>query len=163
VYVPKGFRRERPGGFEVLRSPDESFDITVAAGNSATGRPDGMPSTRIERGPLTGQAVDANRHQIRFDSNVVPFGRREPRPEVAPGRRTWLLLHCWDESADELRVELSIPIEFSRRAGTDYERGAVSRFDPRLILPPIPLGDNAEIEDDDEGGDEIDIPVDRRD
>ena len=39
----------------------------------------------------------------------------------------------------------------------------MTRFDPRLILPPIPMGsDNMEDEDEDEGDDEIDIPVDRR-
>ena len=37
-YVPKGFRRERPGGFEVLRSPSGEFDIGIAAGSPATGR-----------------------------------------------------------------------------------------------------------------------------
>src|SRR4051812_21859374 len=36
-YVLRGFRRERPRGFEVLRSPDGSFDIAVAPGNYATG------------------------------------------------------------------------------------------------------------------------------
>jgi len=162
VYVPRGFRRERPGGFEVLRSQDGSFDITVAAGTYATGKPNRMPSTRIERGPLTSQAVDTNRDQLRFDSNVVPFGRREVKREIAPIRWTWLLLHFYDEAADELRVELSLPVEFTRKSGTDHERGTVSRFDPRLILPPIRLGSDAEIKDDDEGDDEIDIPVDRR-
>jgi hypothetical protein len=61
VYVPKGFKRVRPGGFEVLRSPDGTFDIAVVAGNSATGNPERMPSSRIERGPLTGFAVGWNR------------------------------------------------------------------------------------------------------
>lgn len=162
VYVPRGFRRMRPGGFEVLRSPDEAFDIAVAAGTYATGILDRMPSTRIERGPLTEQAVGFNQGQLRFDSNVVPFGPRESRPEITLRRWTWLLLHFHDESADELRVELSVPVEFTRKSGTDNERGTVTRFDPRLILPPVPLGSDASIEDHDEGDDDIDIPVDRR-
>ena len=161
VYVRKGFRRERPGGFEVLRSPNGEFEIAVAAGNYATGT-ERTPSTRIERGPLTGQAVDGNRDQMRFDSNVVPLGQREAEPETPPGRWTWLLLHYYDESRDELRVELSVPIEFSRKNGTDTERGTVTRFHPPLKLPAIPLGDEIEDQDDDEGDDEIDIPVDRR-
>src|SRR4051812_21016135 len=32
AFADKGFRRVRPGGFEVLRSPDQSFDIAVAQG-----------------------------------------------------------------------------------------------------------------------------------
>lgn len=153
----------RPGGFEVLRSPDGTFDIAVAAGNYATGQRGRMPSTRIERGRLTGQAVDFNRGQMRFDSNVIPFGPREIRPEITLGRWTWLLLHFYDEVADELRIELSVPVEFTRKQGTDNERGTVTCFDPRLILPSIFLGSTAAIEDDDdEGDDEIDISVDRR-
>ncbi len=40
----------------------------------------------------------------------------------------------------------------------------MTRFQPRLILPPISLAHNAQIEDDeeDEGDDQIDVPVDRR-
>jgi hypothetical protein len=160
VYGPKGFRRERPGGFEVLRGPNGTFDIAIAPGSHATGT-DRMPMTRIERGPMTGQAVLGNRDQMRFDSNIVPLGPRELRQAIARGPLTWLLLHFYDESADELRVELSVPVEFTRKTGTDAERGTVTRFEPRLILPPIPLGENAEIEDQDDD-DEIDIPVDRR-
>jgi hypothetical protein len=164
-YVSEGFRRVRPGGFEVLRSPDEAFDIGVAAGTLNTGILGAMPSTRIERGPLTGQAVDFNRGQMRFDANVIPFGPREPRPETTPSVLTWLLLHFYDEPADELRLELSVPVEFTRTRGTDNERGTVTRFDPRLILPSIALAADAAIrdEDEDDGDDEIDIPVDRRD
>ncbi|MBA3430643.1 MAG: hypothetical protein H0U16_04070 [Actinobacteria bacterium] len=162
-YASKGFTRERPGGFEVLRSPDGTFDIAVAPGSYATGT-DGSPTTRVERGPLTGQAVNANRDQIRFDSNVIPFGPRERQREKAPQRLTWLLLHCFDVFANELRVELSLPVEFTPKGGTDHESGAVTRFQPRLILPPISLAHNAQIEDDeeDEGDDQIDVPVDRR-
>lgn len=162
TYVPKGFKRERPGGFEVLRSPDDSFDIAIAPGSYATGMADRMPSTRVERGPLTGQAVFGNRDQLRFDSNVIPFAPNEPRPDAQPQRRTWLLLHFLDDVVNELRVELSVPIEFTTKSGTDTERGNVTRFDPRLILPATPLADLADLEDEDEDDDEIDISVDRR-
>lgn len=160
-YGPKGFRRERPGGFEVLRSPDGAFDIAIAPGSYGTGT-DQMPMTRIERGPMTGQAVHGNRHQIRFDSNVIPLGARELRQAMARGPLTWLLLHFYDESADELRIELSVPVEFTRKSGTDAERGIVTRFEPRLILPPVPLAEMAELADEDHDDDEINVPVDRR-
>ena len=151
AYVPKGFSRERPGGFEVLRSPDGSYDIAVAPGNPATGLPDRMPSTRVERGPLTGQAVAGNRDQLRFDSNVVPYGANEPRLDEQTGSWTWLLLHYHDEWAEELRSELSAPIEFAVKNESTSQRGLVTRFKPRLILPAIPLSDSAEGEDDEDG------------
>ena len=121
-----------------------------------------MPITRIVRGPLTGQAVDGNRDQMRLDPKIVPLGWREAGVKAVPGRWTWLLLHYYNEPANEIRLELSVPIEFTRKRGTDTERGTVTRFEPRLFLPPIELTDNTEVEDDDEGDDEIDIPVDRR-
>jgi hypothetical protein len=161
AYAPQGFRRERPGGLEVLVSPDGSFRIAIAAGNYSTGLDDRMPTTRIDRGPLTGQAVDFNRDQVRLDSNVIPFGPKELRPDVVPAHLTWLLLHFYDEHADEIRVELSVPIEFTRKAGTSHERGMVTRFEPRLILPAISLAVVADF-DHDEGDDQIDIPIDRR-
>jgi hypothetical protein len=100
---------------------------------------------------------------MRFDSNVVPLGRHEVTPEIAAENWTWFLLHFYDEDADVLRVELSVPVEFvPRRTGKNPERGVVTKFDPRLILPPIPLGDNIEDEDEDEGDDGINIDVSRR-
>jgi len=164
-YAPKGFRRERPGGYEVLRSPDDLFDIAVVAGNSATGDAERMPSSALDRGSLTGQAIDHNRGQMRLDSNVVPFGAREVRPDVLPDRLTWFLLHFFDERKDELRIELSVPVEFTRTSKTGTERVMVTRFDPRLILPPIHLDDairDDEDEDEDEGDDQIDIQIPRR-
>jgi hypothetical protein len=160
VYVPRGFKRIRPGGFEMLASPDDSFYIAVAAGNFATGKKNRMPCTRIERGPLTGQAVGHNRGQMTFNAKVVSI-TDDPIPG-AEGPLTWFLLHYFDERANQLRLELSVPVEFTTKAGTDHERGSVTRFEPRLILPQIALGEDVDFDDEDEGDDEIDIPVSRR-
>lgn len=159
TFAPAGFQRVRPGGFEVLRSPDGAFDVGVAAGTAATGT-DRMPQTKIERGPLTRQAVDFNRGQMRLDAEVIPFGPNEIRPDAPLARLTWLLLHYYDAIAQEVRLELSVPVEFHRNG--DSDRGTVTAFDPRLILPAIPLADDASIREDDDGDDEIDIPIDRR-
>lgn len=161
IYVPKGWKRERPGNFEVLTSPDRSFRIAVAPGNAATGT-ERMPTTRIDRGPLTGQAVLGNRDQTRFDSNIVPLSRHEVLASTMRAPATWLLLTYPDEFAGELRVELSLPVEFTRKSGVDAERGAVTRFAPRLVLPSIPFVDEASIHDEDQGDDEIDIRIRRR-
>ncbi len=73
----------------------------------------------------------------------------------------WLLLAYFDEAADEIRLELSVPVEFVRKP--TGERGHVTAFEPRLILPSISLVDDAGVgrdEEDDDG--QIDVPVARR-
>ncbi|MGN6373916.1 MAG: hypothetical protein ACTHM1_13160 [Solirubrobacteraceae bacterium] len=153
IYAPKGFTRERPNKFELLVSPDRTFALTPAPGDSNTGT-DKMPSTRIERGPLTGQAVVGNRHQLRLD--ILS-------PEIAKtAMKIWLLLAYYDEQQEEVRVELSLPIEFERKLSNG--RGFVTAFEePRLILPPISLAPGADIgRDEEDGGDQIVVPVSRR-
>lgn len=168
-YVPAGWTRERPKGVELLVSPDRTFAIGVAPGDRWTGierdpitDEPRMVSTRIDRGPLTGQVTVGNRGQIHFATAVHPaFG-----PGLLPNIQIWLLLHYWHEDPiagqDEVRLELSVPVEFcvsSRITG----RGAVTRFEPRLILPSIQLVASANYEDDhDDGDEEIDVEVERR-
>lgn len=155
IYVPRGWSRERPQGFELLVNPDKTFAIAIAPGDSLTGT-ERMPSTRIERGPLTSQAIAGNRDQIRFAAEVHPSFAENP----LPGMQTRLLLHYFDEPLEELRLELSVPVEFSKTPKS--ERGYVTRFEPRLILPSISLIDDVGMMDDDERDDEIEISVERR-
>ncbi len=161
AFAPSGFRRLHAGGFEVLRSPDGSFDIAVAPGNYNTGLP-GMPTTRIDRGPLTSQAVNGNRNQMRLDPDIVPLSPSEVEDsESAP--ITYLLLHYYDEYANELRMELSVPVEFKRMKNSNSKRGFVVNFEPRLILPAEKFDVEADFADEpgeDDG--QIDISVQRR-
>lgn len=152
VYASKGFTRERPKNFELLVSPDRAFGLTVAPGDHNTGT-DKMPSTRIERGPLTGQAVIGNRHQLALGSINREFDK--------DAMKIWLLLAYFDELGDEIRLELSFPVEFSTK-GKKKKRGYVTAFEPRLILPSIPLVGDAEGRDDDDEDGQIDVPVARR-
>jgi hypothetical protein len=152
LYASKGFTRERPKNFELLVSPDHSFGLTMAPGDHNTGT-DKMPSTRIERGPLTGQAVIGNRHQLAFGSIDRAFDK--------DAMKIWLLLAYFDDLEEELRLELSFPVEFSSK-GKKKRRGFVTAFRPRLILPSIPLLDDVGLGDDDEEDGQIDVPVARR-
>jgi hypothetical protein len=111
---------------------------------------------------MTGQVTVGNRDQASFDAAAHP----EFADGLLPGLTTWLLLHYWHEDLidgrDEIRLELSVPVEFwvsSPKSG----RGFIMRFAPRLILPSIQLIESAGFdEDQDEGGDEIDIEINRR-
>lgn len=151
----EGFTRERPKNFELLVSPDRSFALTVAPGDRHTGTAQ-MPSTRIERGPLTGQAVSRNRHQLGFGQISADFEQA-----VESSIEVWLLLVHYDERGDEIRLEVSLPVEFTRTPKSD--RGYVTAFEPRLLLPAISLIEAAEITHDDENEDgQIDVPVTRR-
>jgi hypothetical protein len=155
IYVPKGHTRERPKGFELLVSPDRTFALTVAPGDHATGT-DRMPSTRIDRGPLTGQAVTGNRHQLGFGEIDTDFARA-----MEATMKIWLLLVYYDELNEEIRLELSLPVEFTRTP--KGQRGFVTAFEPRLVLPAISLVETADISNDDEDEDgQIDVPVARR-
>lgn len=156
VYVPKGFIRERPKNFEMLVSPDRSFALTIAPGDRNTGTRE-MASTRIERGPLTGQAVTGNRFQLGFEEDTLAAAIEFEPTQTA----LWLLLVYYDDFAEEIRTELSLPVEFTKTPRS--ERGYVTAFEPRLILPAIPLSSNADIgEDDGEDDGQIDVPVARR-
>ena len=83
---------------------------------------------------------------------MSPLFADDPTPELA----VWLLLHYVDEAELEIRVELSLPVEFTKTAGS--ERGFVTGFAPRLVLTSIPLAPEVDF-DDDHGDEEIDIPV----
>jgi hypothetical protein len=150
-----GFTREHPGGLEMLVSPDKSFGIAVAPGNYATGT-DRMPSTRIDRGPLTGQAVSGNRNQLRLDAGVRSIFGADP----VASRKIWHLLSYFDKREQEIRVELSLPVEVTRK--TDSDRVTVTHYEPRLVLPAIILAAHADVRDDDQDEDEIEIAVPRR-
>jgi hypothetical protein len=158
-YVPKGWKRERPGGYELLVSPDGKRAIAVAQGDFATGTQN-MPSTLIERGPLTAQAVSGNKNQMRFSAEVHP----DFAPDIDPELVTWLLLSHHDRSANEIRIELSKPVEFTKSPGAQGEknRGHVTRFDPRIILPAISLEPIAVIDDEHSEPAPIEVPVQRR-
>lgn len=156
-YVRKQWKRKHSSCYERLVSPDGKEEIIVAQGDSATGT-EKMPWTLIDRGPLTRQAVEGNRDQMRFPA-IHPEFAVDPRPDV----RTWMLLHFFDRDLNEIRVELSVPVEFTKCRGEygQKNRGHITKFEPRIILPTIKLTPEASI-DDEPASEPIDVPVTRR-
>lgn len=158
-----GWKVDRTGNFETIRSPDGKIAITSVRGDEKTGT-DGMPATATDKGPRTKKAVTVNRAQIAFDSehmgsaaNVTPLHK-----DVV----TWFLLHHYDEAAQEIRLELAIPVEFVITATTNSgdQRVIATHFESRLPLEPIQF-ETAEIGEDqaeDEAEEEVDVRVNRR-
>jgi len=156
-----GWTVDRSGHFETVRSPDGEVAITSARGDEKTGT-DEMPSTATDKGPRTAKAVSINRAQLAFDPKIIGASSK-----VAPLHKevvTWFLLHHYDEDAQEIRLELAIPVEFIVSSGTgEDERVVATHFESRLPLEPILL-ETPQVggEDEEEAEDEIDVPVSRR-
>lgn len=127
--VPLGWQANNVRNYASVVKPDGSIALGAAAGDALTGKhgPNQHPSTRSAKGPVTRDAVGIN-VQLHFEdiSNSFPPARR------VSGAETWLLLFYWDESADEIRVELSLPREMN-------QQGYVTAWVERIILTPIPL------------------------
>jgi hypothetical protein len=147
--VPQGWSPGERRNYATVVNPSGTFAIAVAGGNAATGQREATLRTRTEKGPATKEAVQEN-EQLSFADRDSAFGQRSPEGD---GRHTWLLLHYYDEQAEEIRVELSLPSRI-----TD---GYVTAWRERLILAPIPLtsGSNQEAEEPEE---EIDVQVERK-
>jgi hypothetical protein len=161
---PAGWQVDRTGNFETVRSPEGKIAITSVRGDEKTGTED-MPSTATDKGPRTKKAVAINRAQLSFDPKVI--GEASKVALLHKDLVTWFLLHHYDEDAQEIRLELAIPVEFvaTSAASTDLgERVIATHFESRLPLESILL-ESAEIEDNQEQGEaeeEIDVPVSRR-
>jgi hypothetical protein len=161
---PAGWQVDRTGNFETVRSPDGKVAITSARGDECTGT-DMMPSTATDKGPRTKKAVTVNRAQLSFDPKVI--GTSSKVALLHKDVVTWFLLHHYDEEAQEIRLELAVPVEFvvtgPSSSGED-ERVVATHFESRLPLESILL-EIPEIGDDqeqDEAPEEIDVPVSRR-
>ena len=125
--VPAGWKPNNMRNYATVIHPDDSYAIAVAAGDWHTGMPNGTPTTRVEKGPATEEAVAAN--QLSFADISRDFPKA---PSSVLGiTQTWLLLHYVDEEAAEIRWELSLPDRMVD--------GFVSAFRERILLPPVAL------------------------
>ena len=151
---PLGWSIGRDQNFETVISPDGTVAITAAAGNSNTGDPTRMPSTRTERGPQTKLVVAANHQLSLYDELRRKVGGAETE--------TWFLLSYHDPIGEEIRLELSRGITFTPASNGNH--GIVSQFEPRVLLEAIDVSDGA-IEDSatyQPADEQIYVPVSRR-
>ena len=156
LLIPKGWSKDNAQNYATTVHESGDWAIAVASGDSRTGRRNETPATRTEKGPVTQQVIGAN--QLSF-GNIPGADTQWQRSGSATTRRTWLLLHYFDEDADETRAELSLPAAMT-------QDGFVVEWQTRIILP-IPLDDpsigwSSGIDDGPEDTGDIDIPVEMR-
>ncbi|MBY5161481.1 hypothetical protein [Salsipaludibacter albus] len=126
--VAAKWQSNNASNYATVISPTGQDAIAVAAGNAATGRASEVVATRTTKGPLTRSRTAKNQLSL-FEMVAEQF----PSPRALPdeGVRTWLLLHYVDDEAEEIRVELSLPVNMD-------ETGRVTGWQQRIILSPIP-------------------------
>jgi hypothetical protein len=144
---PRGWRADRDSNYETAVHPSNSHGVALASGNPDTGREDALPRTKTPKGPATGRAVKRNAQLPLGHETDVFADTGETVDDTS--RETWLLLHHYDREAEEIRLELSCPLEMKGKQITEWRE--------RIILEPVPFSDNVEIDIDDDGDIDIDI------
>lgn len=154
---PRGWEPDDSENFCTVISPDRKVAIAVAAGDASTGDPDRSPSTQHPKGPVTVAAVMENQLYFIFRS-IGGAETEDDRTGDDPSKpKTWFLLIA--STPTEIRTELSLP-------ETINEKGWITSWRTRLILPTIPLSKVDDVSPSDDGGDEgdvIDIDIRKRD
>ena len=135
--------------YSTVVHPDGTHAIAVASGDSGTGLPDLIPSTRSEKGAETQSAL--NRNQLSFADIDKSF----PLPISDATMQTWFLLYCADGEAQEIRLELSLPKFMTLQ-------GHVNRWHERIFLEPIAFDSITRSQQDIDLTDEEDISVEKR-
>lgn len=136
-----GWLANRDWNFETVVHPSRSHAIAVAAGTPATGRREGaVPRTRTPKGEVTSRRVDRNAQLSLGDGTNVFVG-----PGIGPAidevigevGETWMYLHYFDKRAEEIRLELSLPLEMRGKQITAWRE--------RIIIGAVPFAADLEI------------------
>jgi hypothetical protein len=153
LLIPLNWRPEDDNNLPFVVNESGTIALIVATGDEATGRPDIDPCTSSTKGPRTANAVAMNNAQ----QQLFPYERIQPEDlEKVNGRMTWLLLMHSDARAEEVRCELSRPLNMSAE-------GRVGGWVERIILSPMPfLGSTVNFAPNVPQSPEIDIKVKRR-
>jgi hypothetical protein len=146
--VPQGWKPDNERNYPTVIHQDQMHAIGTASGDAHTGRADRTPATRTEKGPATRKAIAETQRSF------WEVAKEFPRPRVGAGMQTWLLLYYFDELAQEIRAELSLPAEMD-------DNGYVRKWRERVILPSIPVEREPMVMDD-APAEPIEVKVERR-
>lgn len=110
-------------------SPDGTTAIAAVGGDSQTAHADGNPRNARTKGPRFANEIEnnaANSSAPRYTQCRLDLGPGDEETIFAD-LQTWVLLYFWDRASNELRLELSQPI--------DCDKGFVTQWKTRIILP----------------------------
>ncbi|MFI2208673.1 hypothetical protein [Streptomyces sp. NPDC020141] len=156
----EGWARLVHGRLELVCNADRSIAMGVMVGDAATGRASLFPKNARRRGFATEQVTRANAGEwaphvqtALFAADAGPKGVALSEEEAC-ALKTWFLLSCRTKAGDTVHIdcELSQPQRF--------EDGFVVEWRRRIPLPAFTMDGIEPLNDD--GPDEIDIPVDFR-
>ncbi|MCZ0926349.1 hypothetical protein L0636_00415 [Halomonas janggokensis] len=120
----------------------------IACGGDVNTGTNKMPKTRNSKGSQTQAAVNSNayQHSLELENTL---------PSVSASQETfegcWFFLVYHDSSLNEIRMEISKPLEFSL--------GRITNWSNRIILPSVKLDNYSVNEDDFDASPDIDIPI----
>jgi hypothetical protein len=124
--VPLGWTYDNPRNLARTLSPDRQVALIATLGDSATGDPEVVPSTRYEKGIATAEAITRNFVQLSLPLDLDGDAAEE---DGEGGTATWVLLYHVTEA--EIRAELSLP--------DSMVDGYIDTWLERIILEPVPL------------------------
>lgn len=150
-----GWRADRGSNYETVVDRTRTRAIAVAAGTPATGRRGSTPKTRTPKGTVTRRRVRENAQlSLGHGTSVFAGPGVAAADDHAEPIETWMLLHYFDKDAEEIRLELSLPLEMSGSQITAWRE--------RIILGAVSFSSELDIDltiDDDLP---IDIDVSRK-
>jgi hypothetical protein len=138
LLYPEGWTRSDSGNLPMTVDAAKRVSIIVSTGDEFTGKVDLIPSTRSSKGPRTVNVVEGNAQQM----TLFDLRSRPDILEQSAEKLTWIFLFYRDRPSNEVRCELSCPVNMN-------EDGQIDAWAERIILPAIPFG-----------GDKVEIPTD---
>jgi hypothetical protein len=145
ILMPLKWTRNDDDCYSRVINPDQSTAIAVVTGDDGTGKRDANPKTKYPKGAATQTAVSCNQGVLFGEPTSV----KDETPETWV---TWMLLK--KRTGDSVFAELSLPSSMTKD-------GQVESWHTRIILTPILIDSNINIEDD-SSEPPIDVPVRRR-
>lgn len=120
-------------------SPDGTMAIAAVGGDPQTTNTDSNPRNARTKGPKFTNEVENN--AATSSAPRYTQCRLDLRPgdgdTVFADLQTWILLYFWDRTSNELRLELSLPI--------DCNKGFVTQWETRIILPTQDLSGHTDL------------------
>ena len=120
-------------------SPDGTMAIAAVGGDPQTANTDSNPRNARTKGPKFTNEVENNAATSsapRYTKCRLDLGPGDG-DTVFADLQTWILLYFWDRTSNELRLELSLPI--------DCNKGFVTQWETRIILPTPDLSGHTDL------------------